>query len=72
MAIIFPRNFIKNIKSLKKQYYYNAIIPKGGLFVIANSPVSLENLKILQRFADVFNLTYTRYEDLQNAEKKST
>jgi len=67
----FPRNFIKNIKSLKKQYYYNAIIPKGGLFVIANSPVSLENLKILQRFADVFNLTYTRYEDLQNAEKRA-
>jgi len=67
----FSEEFINSLNSIEKQYYYNATIQKGGLFIIANDPVSKENLKILQRFADVFNLTYTRYEDLQNAEARA-
>jgi len=66
-----PKKMLQSIKLLKKQYYYNVLFSQGGLFIISNSPISDENLKIIQRFADVYNLTYTRYEDLQNAEKRT-
>jgi signal transduction histidine kinase len=44
------------------------VFEAGGLFAFSESPFSGEGKKTLKRFADVFNLTYTRFMDLQHAE----
>ena len=66
-----PRKVLQSINKLKKQYYYNAMFSQGGLYVISNSPLGDDNLKIIRRFTDVYHLTYTRYEELQNAEVRA-
>jgi signal transduction histidine kinase len=40
----------------------------GGLQTVGNEPLSEANLDILARFGKVFDLTYTRFNDLQKAE----
>jgi signal transduction histidine kinase/ketosteroid isomerase-like protein len=45
-----------------------AFFSKGHLSVSSPVPVSQETLNILERFASVFNLTYTRFNDLKIAE----
>ena len=43
----------------------------GGLQTVASEPLSDENLDILVRFGKVFDLTYTRFNDLEKAEKQA-
>ncbi|MDX5586414.1 MAG: ATP-binding protein [Aureibaculum sp.] len=43
----------------------------GGLQTVANEPLSDKNLDILARFGKVFDLTYTRFNDLQKAEAQT-
>ena len=43
----------------------------GGLQTVGEEPLSEENLDILSRFGKVFDLTYTRFNDLQKAEAQS-
>jgi signal transduction histidine kinase len=52
----------------KVQYYYNAMFTSGGLFAFRDSEFPEEAKIVLRRFADVFNLTYTRFNDLKIAE----
>src|SRR5580698_8854616 len=47
---------------------YVAHFPVGGLYVFKESEFSEDVKKIIKRFGEVFNLTYTRYNDLQIAE----
>jgi signal transduction histidine kinase len=54
-----------------KQFYFNAIFPAGGLFVFSESAFSKEEKNIMKRFAHVFDLTYTRFLDLQKAEEQA-
>ncbi|HEY4965046.1 MAG TPA: ATP-binding protein [Puia sp.] len=54
-----------------KQYHFNAIFPAGGLFAFRESPFPDEAKNILRRFAHVFNLTYTRFNDLKLAERQA-
>ncbi len=43
----------------------------GGINVASLEPLSVEHFNILLRFAKVFDQTYTRFLDLQNAEKQT-
>ncbi|NNK19409.1 MAG: SnoaL-like domain-containing protein, partial [Maribacter sp.] len=43
----------------------------GGLQTVSSEPLSDENLDILERFGKVFDLTYTRFNDLQKAEAQA-
>src|SRR6185369_5589864 len=48
--------------------YYVAIFRAGGLFALRETEFSEEAKKLIKRFANVFDLTYTRFLDLQKAE----
>jgi signal transduction histidine kinase len=50
------------------QYYYTAVFSSGGLFAFRETEFPEEAKIVLKRFADVFNLTYTRFNDLKIAE----
>jgi serine phosphatase RsbU (regulator of sigma subunit) len=43
----------------------------GGLQTVGEEPLSDENLDILSRFGKVFDLTYTRFNDLEQAEAQA-
>ncbi|MEO6488875.1 MAG: ATP-binding protein [Ferruginibacter sp.] len=53
----------------KVQYYYNATFTSGGLFAFRESEFPQETKIVLRRFADAFNFSYTRFNDLKQAEK---
>lgn len=53
------------------QYYYTAVFSSGGLFAFRETEFPEEARMVLRRFADVFNLTYTRFNDLQKAETQA-
>jgi signal transduction histidine kinase/ketosteroid isomerase-like protein len=43
----------------------------GGLQTVTNTPLSDDSMDILSRFGKVFDLTYTRFNDLQKAEAQA-
>ncbi len=51
-----------------QQFHFNAIFPAGGLFAFRYNAFSDEAKNVMRRFAAVFNLTYTRFNDLKLAE----
>jgi hypothetical protein len=53
---------------LKSVILSTAFISYGALQSLGAEPLSEENANILQRFAKVFEQTYTRFLDLQKAE----
>ena len=53
------------------QYYYNAVFASGGLFAFRDTDFSTEAKTVMKRFADVFDFTYTRFNDLQKAEAQA-
>ncbi len=54
-----------------KQFYFVAPFESGTLFAFRETEFPDEAKKIIKRFADVFNLTYTRFLDLQKAEAQA-
>ncbi|MEO8766350.1 MAG: ATP-binding protein [Ginsengibacter sp.] len=52
-----------------QQYMYVAHFPAGGLYTFRETEFTGEAKMIIKRFADVFNLTYTRFNDLKQAEQ---
>ena len=53
------------------QYYYNAVFDEGSIFTWFDKKPG-ENIKaLMRRFANVFNLTYKRFLDLQKAEAQA-
>jgi signal transduction histidine kinase len=54
-----------------KQYYYNAMFSTGSLFAFGEAAFTGEAKTVLRRFADVFDFTYTRFNDLQLAEAQA-
>jgi ribosome maturation protein Sdo1 len=54
-----------------KQYYYVTTFQAGGLFAFRETDFPDESKIVMKRFADVFNLTYTRFQDLQHAEAQA-
>ena len=54
-----------------QQYLYVAHFPAGGLYAFSQASFPEEAKIVIRRFADVFNLTYTRFNDLQKAEAQA-
>ena len=54
-----------------QHFHFNALFPAGGLFAFRETPFSDEAKMVMKRFASVFNLTYTRFNDLQLAEHQA-
>ena len=54
-----------------QHFYFNALFPAGGLFAFRATPFSDEAKMVMKRFASVFNLTYTRFNDLKLAEHQA-
>lgn len=54
-----------------RRIIYAALFSKGLLSVATQEPRSEETIKILERFAGVFDGTYTRFLDLQKAEAQA-
>ncbi|MEP7377894.1 MAG: ATP-binding protein [Chitinophagaceae bacterium] len=54
-----------------QQYMYVAHFPAGGLYVFSETALTEEAKNVTGRFADVFNLTYTRFNDLKQAEAQA-
>ena len=54
-----------------QHFHFNALFPAGGLFAFRETPFSDEAKIVMKRFASVFNLTYTRFKDLQLAEHQA-
>ncbi|NER09704.1 His Kinase A (phospho-acceptor) domain-containing protein [Muriicola jejuensis] len=52
-------------------FYYSYSIDLGALSISSFSALSPEELKILQRFRNVFNLSYQRYVDIEKAEAQA-
>ncbi len=48
-----------------------AFFSQGMILTTTPGPLPKESIKLLERFADVFNLTYTRFLDLQKAEAQA-
>ena len=57
--------------SLEREFYYYAPFGAGGVYFFSESEPTSEELRIIRRFAEVFDLTYTRFLDLQKAEAQA-
>jgi signal transduction histidine kinase len=59
------------LNKAKAVYYYSYSIGMGGLSISTFKPASNEQIKILERFRNVFNLSYQRYIDIAKAEAQA-
>ena len=59
---------LNNISSL---HYYNYSTGKSGIGISSYHEISNEQLELLQRFKNVFELAYQRYEDISKAEAQT-
>ncbi len=66
-----PEDVINKSASLVKEYYFYTPFGAGGLYVFSDIEPTKEEIKVIRRFAEVFHMTYTRYEDLQKAEARA-
>ncbi len=55
----------------KRRLQYIAYFSKGFIGVASPDETKLETIQLLERFAAVFNLTYTRFNDLKQAEAQN-
>ena len=67
----FPEAVKENVLSIKEAFFCYARIKYGHLVAIGWQPLSEENFTILQRFAKVFEQSYTRFLDLKKAEDQA-
>jgi signal transduction histidine kinase len=66
----YPVQF--DLNALPKAVYHNSFVFRDGiLYAFTNAPMQDDIRPVLERFAAVFGQTYTRYLDLQNAEKRA-
>jgi signal transduction histidine kinase len=56
---------------MQQQFMYVAHFPAGGLYVFSETEFPGDAKNVIRRFADVFNLTYTRFNDLKQAEAQA-
>ncbi|MDP5081349.1 MAG: ATP-binding protein [Winogradskyella sp.] len=57
--------------SLTKEYYHYSPFTAGGLYFFSDTEPTDEDNQIIRRLAEVFDLTYTRFLDLQKAEAQA-
>jgi hypothetical protein len=63
--------FPTNVGKEQQRIVYAAFFSKGMLALGSNEPRPPQSLQLLERFASVFDLTYTRFLDLQKAEAQA-
>ena len=68
---VLSEDVIEKSTSLPKEYYHYSPFGAGGLYFFSDSEPAEGDKIIIRRFAEVFDLTYTRYEDLQKAEAQA-
>jgi hypothetical protein len=66
-----PRSVIENMRSKEKVYLSSSFNNFGYLTLATLEPLSDEQFDIMLRFAKVFDLTYTRFNDLKQAEAQA-
>src|SRR6266487_3236076 len=59
------------LNKAKTVYYYSYSIGLGGLSISTFKPASKDQIKILERFRNVFNLSYRRYVDIAQAQAQA-
>jgi len=68
---VLSEELIEKSAALPKEYYHYSPFGAGGLYFFSNSEPFDEDKQIIHRFAEVFDLTYTRFLDLQKAEAQA-
>lgn len=63
--------FPTNLDDEQRRIVYAAFFSRGMLALAANETCPPQSLELLERFASVFDLTYTRFLDLQKAEAQA-
>ncbi|MFP4507012.1 MAG: ATP-binding protein, partial [Cyclobacteriaceae bacterium] len=59
------------LKLTDPQYLIYVPYREGGIFTFTKTEPQQEQVALLERFVEVFQLTYTRYQDLQKAEEQA-
>ena len=67
----FPKEVQTANRALDKYVASFVFSQFGGLQTVGDKPLSDESIDILYRFGKVFDLTYTRFNDLQKAETQA-
>jgi len=68
---LFPSRAIENMKGLESVLLSSSFNNFGCLNIGTREPLTEEHFDILLRFAKVFDLTYTRFNDLKQAEEQA-
>jgi signal transduction histidine kinase len=64
-------DLIEKSANLPKEFYHYTPFSAGGLYFFSDSEHRNEDKEIMSRFAEVFEMTYTRFLDLQKAEAQA-
>jgi signal transduction histidine kinase len=67
----FSKKAQKEFRALERYVASFIFSEFGGLQTVGDEPLSAENMEILARFGKVFDLTYTRFNDLKQAEAQA-
>ncbi len=68
----YKKNNMNEAELLKEAAYFTNLYFRQGFFTIhSKDELTDDQIKIIQRFAYVFEQTYTRFLDLENAEKQN-
>jgi len=59
------------LKDARALYYYSYSTGQGALSISSFQPLEYDQLNILERFKNVFNLSYQRYQDISLAEAQA-
>ncbi|MDN3204101.1 ATP-binding protein [Algoriphagus sediminis] len=68
---ILSEEVLEKSSALPKEYYHYCPFSAGGLYFFSDIKPTAEDKTIIKRFAEVFDLTYTRFLDLQKAEAQA-
>ncbi len=68
---VLSEDVIGKSASLEREFYHYTPFGAGGLYFFSESEPTPEDKKIIRRFAEVFDMTYTRFLDLQKAEAQA-
>lgn len=66
-----PQNINKDKLIKETVYFCNAYFKQGFFVIHTKEEINEEHLSVIQRFANVFEQTYTRFLDLENAEAQN-
>jgi len=66
-----PKEFIESWKKINQVFYSQATMNHGFLAFLGGAPLPDDKVQILKHFTNVVDLTYTRYDDVVQAEAQA-